>query len=229
MYVADAGALALDAFERGEHPRARVASASAMTSSGAVLEGVLNGGGGGTTGYYFQYAPGETCTGWRGDRDEPGTSGVVHAAVSGLSPSTSYTVCLVATNEFGSSTGARAVFESGGVAPVVVEGSQGFSQVGSRSATLSAQVETENQPAGYYFLYGPSATFASEPAQTSQVSLPTSAGAVAVSAQLTGLEPLTRIRVPGRRRERYGPRGRAGAELQHAPGRNHGATRQPRI
>ena len=197
VYVADAGALAVDAFERGETPEAPDAvSVSGQTGSTAMLEGTLKSGGSGTSGYYFQYAQGSECTAGGSSTPEEATGGVVHGEVTGLSPSTTYAVCLVATNKFGSTTGPVGSFSTASVPPSIETGSETFSRVGDHSATVSANVNSENLNGSYYFEYGPAATFAGEAAagearETPKVSLLAGAGTVTATAQLEELTPQT--------------------------------------
>src|SRR3984957_12327808 len=192
VYAADVGAFAVDAFQRGETPEEPEAvSTSSATGTSVRLEGVLKAGGSGTSGYYFQYAAGPSCTSGEATPAEPGTSGPVHADVSSLTPSTQYSACLVATNSFGSTTGPAGSFSTLSVAPVLEGNPETFSHVGSRNATLTAEVNTENLPGSYHFLYGPSATFTTEPQETPEVTLPASTSPVLATAQLTGLTPQT--------------------------------------
>ncbi len=186
VYVADSAAAVVDVFEPGETPaEPTVGTASSVMGTTAVLEGTLNAGGGGVSGYYFQYSTGPSCAGGATSIPEAGTSGPVHSEVSGLAPHTSYTFCLVATNKYGSSAGPAAGFETGSVPPSV-EGGSSFSRVTPTSASVTTQVNLGNSAGSYYYEY---ASGAGQPQRTAEASLPASPSPLAAPAQLTGLQP----------------------------------------
>jgi hypothetical protein len=175
-------------FTAGETPKEPVTTTAptGVTGSTATFKGALSGG---ETGYYFAYNAGGSCTG--GASSEPGTASggtAVSTTVGGLAPATQYTVCLVATNTFGSTTSAGVGFQTESVVPMV-EG-ESFSEVGSHSALVNAQVNMENVEGSYFYAYGTSAAFqAGDPSRTTEVDLPASGSPVAAPAQLTGLQP----------------------------------------
>jgi hypothetical protein len=166
-------------------------AASEVGGFSAVLHGELKLGGG-ASGYYFAYNTGASCEG--GAATEPGTaeSGHVHAEASVLLPLTRYTFCLVATNENGSTFGPGVSFETERVSPVVEE--ESFSDVGSGSAQLNAEVNAENVVSEYSFEYATGAEYAAS-SKYGFVTPVTSFGAghetVGARAQLTGLTPST--------------------------------------
>jgi hypothetical protein len=122
-----------------------------LTGSTAVLEGTLNAGAGGTSGYYFAYNVGESCEG--GPTTAPGeaSGGVVDVEVGELEPAERYTFCLVATNGFGSTSGAGVSFETKSVPPTVE--SVSFSGVTDRAAVLAAQIDPHGTQTSYQFEY----------------------------------------------------------------------------
>jgi hypothetical protein len=95
------GSVSVSAFAPKEP---RTTTASGVTDTTAVLEGVLNPGTAETDGWFFAYSTGSGCTGAATTpieaeaevQEEP-----VSATVSGLLPNTQYTFCLVARNAAG--------------------------------------------------------------------------------------------------------------------------------
>jgi hypothetical protein len=124
-----------------------------LTGGKAVLEGTLNAGAGGTSGYYFAYNVGESCEGESGLTTAPveASGGAVSVEVSGLEPAERYTFCLVATNGFGSTSGAGVSFETKSVPPTVE--SVSFSEVTDRAAVLGAQIDPHGTQTSYQFEY----------------------------------------------------------------------------
>jgi hypothetical protein len=171
-------------FVVGETPTEPVTTESptGVTGFAATFKGALSGG---ETGYDFAYDTGQSCTG--GGSSEPGevTGSVeVSTAVSGLAPATQYTVCLVASNAFGQTQGSPVTFTTSAVAPRI-EG-ESFSNVGSGSAMLNAQVNPQGSPSTYYYEYGPTNAYGSK---TTEASLGGGAGALSAPAQVVGLTP----------------------------------------
>ncbi len=167
-------------------------AAKDVTGSTAKLEGVLNPHTRGEPGTYtFLYRPNPTeCQGNEehsapepegsaaGETPEPKSE-----SVTGLLPNTTYTYCLRAVNSVGEiAVGAPQTFTTLAVAPTV--GEQSFSNVGSSSVTLSAQVDPGGAATTFFFEYGPTAGYGSTTAVES-------AGAgsqpIAVRATLGGL------------------------------------------
>jgi hypothetical protein len=171
-------------FAAGETPKELVVTDAPVevTGSTATFKGRLAGG---ETGYYFAYNAGQSCTGTGAGESEPGAatgSAEVSTAVSGLLPATQYTVCLVATNSFGQTQGTPVTFTTSVVAPAV--GGESFSDVGSGSATLNAQVDPQGSPTTYYYEYGPTSAYGSN---TAEVTLGAGTSALSAPAQLIGL------------------------------------------
>ncbi len=189
-YVTDSNANVVDVFEAGETPAAPSTGAtSAVGGSAAVLEGTLNTGEGGATGYYFAYNVGESCHGGGGTTPGEATGGVVHSEAVDLEPLTRYTFCLVATNKYGSASGGEVSFETGSEPPAVEGGSA--SAVTSTSAILTAQVNPNGMDTHYYFQYGMSTSYGSSAPAQPGTDIGSGRSAQQVSVTLGGLRPET--------------------------------------
>jgi hypothetical protein len=180
-------------------PAAETLPAQNVTGTTAKLEGVLNPHTKGEAGTYtFVYQPNPTaCQGTEqhetpaepegsaaGETPEPESQ-----EVTGLLPNTTYTYCLRAINSVGEvAVGNPQTFTTLAVAPAVTAESESATNVGSSSATLSAQVDPGGAATTFFFEYGPTVAYGS----TTPVE---SAGAgsqpVAVRATLSGLTPDT--------------------------------------
>ena len=149
------------------------------------LHGELKPGGGGTTGYYFDFNTGTSCEGGGNTNAMTASSGKVEAEVGELQPHTKYLFCLVATNNYGATVGRALSYETPTEAPTIEAESVSASV---RSATVSAKVGTRNTQSTYYFEYGPNSSYDS---RTAPIALAADGSTVGVSAQLTGLAPNT--------------------------------------
>jgi hypothetical protein len=129
--------------------------ASAITATGATLNGELNPLTEATAGFQFTYNTNGTCiegTTTELGAEATGTKIAVSTPLSGLEPSKEYTFCVVATHEAESpSSGGALKFKTLGVKPKI--DSEGTSAVKSTSATLEAQVNPNNQETTYSFEY----------------------------------------------------------------------------
>jgi hypothetical protein len=188
VYVADQATSEIDRFESGLTPEVPVTvAASAVKSSTATLNGELTAGGGGTTGYYFEYRVGGSCEGGERTTAAAASSGAVQAEVTGLQPHLEYTFCLVATNKYGETVGSARSLKTVSVPPVI--GGESVSSVGIGSATLSAMVNTANEPVTYYFEYGTTGAFESgTPEKTPEVSVEAGASPVSATARVVNLQ-----------------------------------------
>ena len=192
-----------------EAPTTTAPVSANITSSSAMLQGVLNPGKPGDPGSYeFVYR--QSASECQRENPETHTEETEHATsveralgdekevvpaveVSGLSPSTQYTFCLLAFNEAEESAlGSPVTFTTLSVVPVIE--AESFSSVTSSSAQVTGQLNTENTPVDYHYEYAPASTFVSEPQRTAEVSLPASETPLAAPAQLTGLKPGTEYR-----------------------------------
>jgi hypothetical protein len=166
-------------------------AATGVGTTSATLHGVLNPGGEGEAGSYeFLYAASTSeCEGGAGSggsalgaREE-----AVSSEVTGLSPNTEYTVCLLARNEAGeTSMGSSVTFTTQKAAPVV--GGESFSDVGSSGTWVDAQVDAEGSPTTYFYEYGTSTAYGYA---TSPVSGGDANRVVEAPARLGGLQPGT--------------------------------------
>jgi hypothetical protein len=170
-----------DIFVVGETPKEPVTilSPTGVSSSTATLRGTLAGG---ETGYYFTYGTGTSCAGESSAPSDAAGSVEVSTEVGALAPATQYTACLVATNAFGQTQGSPVTFTTSAVLPSI-EG-ESFSDIGSRSVTLNAQINPHGSPTTYYYEYGPTSAYGSK---TAEVSLGGGQSALPVPAQVTDL------------------------------------------
>jgi DNA-binding beta-propeller fold protein YncE len=163
VYVADAASDDVDIFVLASSPPAPdTEEAGGVTSSSATLHGKLAGEPSEEVEFNFAYEKeGAGCTGEGETRTALGTAmggGEVSGLVEGLEPSTSYTFCLVATNEPGSTTGSEQHVLTLGVVPAIdAQSSSGIAQAG---ATLEAQINPFNQETSFAFEYSTSESLA---------------------------------------------------------------------
>jgi hypothetical protein len=167
-----------------------------LTAYTATLRGVLNPKAEGDPGTYeFHYRASATECEGEGEKGAPEPPGAalgkkeetVSTAVTGLLPNTQYTVCLRAENTAAEGVvGPPLTFTTPVGAPNVE--AESFSNVGSSSATLHAQVNAGGSLASYHFEYGPTAGYGSD---TPLASLGSGSTGVSVLAQLGELQPDT--------------------------------------
>jgi hypothetical protein len=140
--------------------------------------------------WYFEYAPGGSCSGAGALRtpeaqdtrlDEPNE---VRASVIDLEPGTEYSVCLIAKNTVGSSTGSPDSFMTEAIPPRIVSV---VAQAGTSEATIEGQVLPGAQRAKCELEYGPTEAYGIRVPCKEDVG---SSGATA-SVHVTGLEPGT--------------------------------------
>ena len=164
----------------------------------AKLNGVLNPNDKGVAGSYeFLYqASASECVGGGATSTEPGGSErkAVSAEAVGLLPDTEYTFCLLARNEAGGSAlGSPQTFTTLPESPIVTE--ESFSDVGSGSAHLNAEINPEGSPSEYYFEYATAAEYEANGSKYITKTSPVSFGAgqepIGAPAELTGLTPKT--------------------------------------
>jgi hypothetical protein len=125
-----------------------------VSSSTAVLHGVLNPHTIGKTGWYFGYGTGLGCVGASSTGLEPEVEGKAlpeQFEVTGLEPDRSYVACLVASDGEGETPGPEVGFKTLAVPPSV-EG-ESVSAVNSIHATLDASVNPNNEETTYAFEY----------------------------------------------------------------------------
>ncbi|MGH9021442.1 MAG: fibronectin type III domain-containing protein, partial [Acidimicrobiales bacterium] len=128
------------------------------------------------------------CEGEGSTGQLPATTGAeketVQAEATGLAPNTQYTYCLRAWNSTGqSATSPPTTFTTLPAKPGI--SSESVTQVGSSSATVSAQIETGGETIAYNVRYGTSEAYSNE-TTLANLSVPGT-----VSVTLTGLQPAT--------------------------------------
>ncbi len=165
-------------------PAVVTGKATSRTNTTAVLNGTVNPNGSSTT-YYFQWG----LTNGYGDTSTPasagnGTSAVaVKATAKDLIPGTTYHYRLVATNQFGTTTGADRTFKTTGHPPPgVVTGPA--TQLSSKGATLTGTVTPSGASTTWWFNWGATSTYGQ---QTSHQTLSSTTTAQNVAASLQGL------------------------------------------
>jgi phosphodiesterase/alkaline phosphatase D-like protein len=161
---------------------------SAVGSTTASMAGQVNPEGQATA-FTFEYGP-TLSFGTISTVDETDAAGAlepVAAALSGLSPDTTYFYRLVATNPTGTTFGAVSSFTTGpGGLPVVTTGAT--SAVTSTAATLAGTVDPHGRQTTFAFEYGTSNSFGSLSAVDNAGSTD---GTEAVSLPITGLHAST--------------------------------------
>jgi len=168
-------------------PTVTTGSATAVTSSTATLNGVVNPNGASTT-YYFQYG---TTTSYGSTTSSTsagsGASGVsASASLTGLSSNTTYHYRLVATNSAGTNYGSDQTFATSGSGPTVTTGAG--TAVSTGSATLNGTVNPNGSSTSYYFEYGTSTSYSMTTTSTNAGS---GTSTISVSVPVTGLTPCT--------------------------------------
>jgi hypothetical protein len=104
--------------------------------------------------YHFQYGTSEAYGSSTPVKTLPGTGeALVEEPVAELEPDRTYDCRMDAKDSEGETQGENGTFQTPSVPPVVVVGSEFAPSVGSRSATLSATIDPENNATGYYIEY----------------------------------------------------------------------------
>jgi hypothetical protein len=167
-------------------PDVSAEAATGLTAEAATAHGTVNPAGVLVTSCQFEYgteagvlsstAP---CSPAPGSGSSPVA---VSAGLAGLEPGTTYHYKLTATNANGSSESDEATVTT--VGPKVV--SESFSNVGSSTATVNAQIEAGGELTSFIVEYGPTAAYGWS---TASVSIGSSTSTVGVVAYLSGLQP----------------------------------------
>jgi phosphodiesterase/alkaline phosphatase D-like protein len=138
----------------GLPPTADTNTATAVTSTGATLNGTVNANNDSTT-VTFQYGL-TTAYGTTVPADQSPVTGTTNTAVSraitGLTNNTTYHYRVVAQNSSGTTYGADMTFFTGTAAPSVTTGTA--SSIGTTSATLNGTVNANNGSTTVTFEYG---------------------------------------------------------------------------
>ena len=169
-------------------PIVSTGSASALSETGATLNGTVNPSGQATK-YQFDYG---TTTAYDHHVPTPeesvgeGTSAVPKAvAVSGLTPATTYHFRIVAKNATGTRVGADHTFATLGP-PSATTGAA--TAIGDVSASLQGLVNPHGQQTTFFFKFGTTTMYGEE---TGEQSAGKGAAGIGVSASLSGLSPET--------------------------------------
>jgi len=166
-------------------PTATTTAASAISTSGATLNGLVNANGASTT-VTFEYGP-STAYGKTAAADQSPVTGTsdtaVTSSISGLIGSTTYHYRVVAQNAFGTTTGADMTFLTSGSAPIATTGAA--TSVGPTTATLNGTINAQNDSTTVTFEYGTTTAYGTTVAATP--SPVTGNIDTAVSNALTGL------------------------------------------
>ncbi len=138
--------------------------ATSVTSTSAVLEGVLNPGVSATAGWFFDFSNpgGSSCVEGPGTVLEPEVTGEAlpeHAEATGLQPSMKYLFCMIARNEAGETerSANEVGFTTSAAAPSV--DGQSESAVTPFDATLEGLVNPNNQETTYHLEYATDSAF----------------------------------------------------------------------
>ncbi|MGB2710588.1 MAG: fibronectin type III domain-containing protein [Conexibacter sp.] len=173
-------------------PTAATGAASSVNDTQASVAGTVNPQSQ-LTSYAFQYG---TTTSYgqqsalasagSGTADAP-----VTADLAGLTPGTTYHYRVIATNASGTTVGADQTFATTGTAPPPAtkpSATTGVATAAEGSATVTGSVTPNGVETSYYFEFGETANYGQ---QTPPQSAGGGAGAVSVSAGLSGLKPNT--------------------------------------
>jgi MYXO-CTERM domain-containing protein len=188
-------------------PTVTTAAATAVTSSGATLNGTANPNGDSTYGHYrySTTSPG-TCNdafGTRAPVSSPsdtslgaGSTAVAYGlGISGLAPATTYYFCAIGNNTYGTSFGAVLSFTTLANAPVVTTSSA--SPLTGTTATLNGTANPGGAPTTGWFRYSTTSpgscndTFGTRAPASAGSALGAGQSAVAYGQALTGLTPAT--------------------------------------
>jgi plastocyanin len=167
-------------------PVVSTGSASALSDTGATLNGSVNPSGQATT-YYFNWG----TTPAYGEETEHKSAGEGQTSLSkaepitGLQPGTTYHFQIVASNASGTVSGADHMFTTTGP-PTPTTGTA--SAVGGTRATLAGSVNPGGHETTYFFEYGKTAAYGST---TAELNAGSGTGTVNVSVPLSGLSPET--------------------------------------
>jgi hypothetical protein len=169
-------------------PTAEVLSASSITSSSATLEGFVYANGASTTAV-FDYSTSSsfsTFTTVTAAESPLSENGYVTAAISGLSPGTTYYVRIRVTNTFGSSTSSSGSFTSAATAPSATIGTANGASSNGTTATVGGTVSWNGASSAVVVQYSTNSGFSSFTEVAASPS-PVTAQSVSVSASLSGL------------------------------------------
>ena len=172
-------------------PIVATASASAVTSDSAVLNGSVNPNGDDTT-YYFEYGieeAGAIAEYAAKTAEQDAGSGTIDQSVSvtisGLSSNTTYNYRIAASNGNGTSYGSNKTFVTEGVAIAPSVTTSPAASITSRSAVINGIVNPHGVSTTYYFEYGETIGYGSA---TSAESAGSNTSEITVTSKLAGLD-----------------------------------------
>ncbi|MDQ6778249.1 MAG: hypothetical protein M3071_18985 [Actinomycetota bacterium] len=168
-------------------PAVVTGAASSVSSSRAVLHGMVNPGGA-STAYNFQFGPTTAYGAFSGTNHAGGTKAVpVTETLTGLTPGTLYHYRIESANKFGSSAGGdRAFTTTGHPPPGAVTGVA--TGITNTMATLTGTTVTNGETTSAYFEWGTTPSYGNQTAATNATAATTPSP---VSYTLTGLAPGT--------------------------------------
>ncbi len=166
-------------------------AATAITSSGATLNGSVNPEGSATT-VTFVYGTSPSLSGGTTTTSPQsigaGTTAVsVSQALTGLTAGTTYYFEVKATNGIGTTTGSILSFVATAVSTPPVVATEAATAITTSGATLNASVNPEGSATTVTFVYGTTPGLTGATTKTTTQSIGAGKTAVAVSAALTGL------------------------------------------
>lgn len=167
-------------------------AATHIATEAVTLEGRLTAEQSPTT-WYFEYAPGGSCSGAGATRTpeagdaHPGEQSEVSASVGGLEPGTEYSACLVAKNAAGSRAGSQISFTTKAITPRIVSVNV---QAGTSEASLQGQILPGAAQASCQLEYGSTEAYGLRTDCNEGLIRSANSGAVA-NVHITGLEPGT--------------------------------------
>lgn len=171
-----------------EPPEAVTNPTTDVATTAATARGTVDAKGTPTT-YRFEYG---TSTSYGLTSAEAVTSGTgaeaVSARLTGLTPSTTYNVRLVATNAAGTSRGANRTFTTGATPSAPRVGQASARNLSPTEVELSASVNPSAQETRVRFELGTSRTYGR---QTGEVRLAPSSSSTTVRIRVSGLRPYT--------------------------------------
>ena len=170
----------------GTKPTVTTLAASAITDTGATLNGSINPRGSATT-YHFEYGTTSSYGSQSPASDASAGSGSsavsVSTSSSGLTAGTMYHFRLVATNTAGTSNGADQTFTTGDKPAVTTQAASSITDTG---ATLNGSVNPDRLATTYHFEYGTTTAYGSQ-SPAVDASAGSGSSPVAVSASLSSL------------------------------------------
>jgi phosphodiesterase/alkaline phosphatase D-like protein len=164
-------------------PTCTTGSATSITATGAKLKGTVNPNGSSTSAN-FSYGKSSLGSSTSSKSVGYGTSAVsTEATLTGLTPNTTYSFRVQASNSKGSCTGATASFKTLPNAPTATTGSA--SNIKKNSATLSGSSNPNGASTSGYFQYGKTSSLGSSSATISFGSGTTTASASTTISNLS--------------------------------------------